>query len=278
MNDIIVLRSVYGKVLKYFISPMRDPSTGRYPDCVRPVNANGDMILSEKDLNSGKHFIPENHIFELMDGTTFDLTDPYKLAEWEAIRHCPIIALALDQKDAKGNYIIHGNVRDHSHDARYGEAELYIERPGADVVKKVSKRKLIHNAEAYIYGDEQGADGRLKMVRILGKDMSRQADADVTNFLLEIAEKDPQRIINLYTGGDLGIRLLFIEARDKNVIVFKDRLYMYQNNVLGASEEATIEWMKDTRNAKILKLLKRDVNPEMYSEELEESESLKSKK
>ena len=32
-DNIIVLRSVFGKVgQKYFLNPVRDPQTGRYPD------------------------------------------------------------------------------------------------------------------------------------------------------------------------------------------------------------------------------------------------------
>jgi hypothetical protein len=40
IDDVIILKSVYGKVgIKYYIQPCKDPKTGRYPDCVKSVNS-----------------------------------------------------------------------------------------------------------------------------------------------------------------------------------------------------------------------------------------------
>ena len=48
--DIIVLRSVFGKVgQNYLMQPQRDPNTGMLPSCVRRVDSHGDMILSADD-------------------------------------------------------------------------------------------------------------------------------------------------------------------------------------------------------------------------------------
>ena len=80
MRNEIILRSVYGKVNQiYFIQPCPNPRTGKLPACVKTVDSNGDMILSEdevKRMNSGEvHYVPANHVFEIVDGTRFDLTD-----------------------------------------------------------------------------------------------------------------------------------------------------------------------------------------------------------
>ena len=49
-ENFIILRSVYGKVgMKYYIQPSKDPRTGQYPPCVKPVNSLGDIVLSEKE-------------------------------------------------------------------------------------------------------------------------------------------------------------------------------------------------------------------------------------
>jgi hypothetical protein len=78
LDDIIILRSVFGKVgQKYFMNPVRDPKTGRYPACVRPVDSKGDMIISDTDRNAGKPLIPENKVFIIEDGTTFNLNDEW---------------------------------------------------------------------------------------------------------------------------------------------------------------------------------------------------------
>lgn len=260
-KDMIILRSVYGKVgMKYYLNPVKDPRSGRFPECVKLVNSNGDMILTDAERNSGKVYIAINRMFVVEDGTTFDLNDPWDKAEWEAIQFSPVIALARDQRDAKGNLLIDGDKK------RYGTAELYVERPGYATAKRVSKKRLIHDAEDYILRDPQGAEGRLKMAKLLGKNMRNAPDADIEDFLLLIAEKDPEKIINLYRGDDINLRLLFIDAKDKGIIYIKNKVYLYSENqiVLGATDDAVITWMKDIRNRKVLELIRRETYPEMY--------------
>ena len=123
LDDIIILRSVFGKVgQKYFMNPVRDPKTGRFPDCVRPVDSKGDMIISDKDRNEGKPLIPENKVFIIEDGTTFNLNDEWQAAEWHSIQHCPLIALSRDARDSKGNLLIDGEIAEGKARARYGTA------------------------------------------------------------------------------------------------------------------------------------------------------------
>lgn len=268
-DKIITLRSVYDKAdIKYYIQPCKN-KYGQYPSCIKKVNSQGDMIMSENERNlysEGKAaFFPEDHIFIITSGKTYNLDDMYDKAEWEAIKNCPLIAKSRDEKDAQGNLVIDGPISTPSKPARNGVAELYIDRPGFETQKRVSRNKLIHKAESYIYDDPRGADGQLGMARVLGKDMRNQPNADVVDFLIRIAKKDPQKIINLYTGNDMALRLLFIEAREKRVIYSKNRLYLYGDNiVLGATDDAVIAWMQDPKNQKVLELIKRDTYPEYY--------------
>ena len=98
-------------------------------------------------------------------------------------------------------------------------------------------------------------------------------DADVTDYLLQVAEQDPEKIINLYTGGDTAVRLTFIEARDKHVINYKNRLYTYADNVvLGATDEAAILYLKDPKNANVLKLIKQDTYPNLMGSKKEDEQ------
>lgn len=267
-NNIIVLRSVYGKVgMKYYIQPCPDPKTGRYPDVVKRVNSQGDIILTEKELNSGKYYIKMDQVFVLEDGKTFNLDDEYQAAEWEAIKYCPLIAPDRYAKDANGNLLIDGTVGWKNTRPRYGVAELYIERPGYEAVQKVSKKRKIHNAVSFILDDPKGAEGRVLIARLLGKHMTNIPDADVEDYLLTIAEKDPDKIINLYTGDDITLRLLFVEAKDKKVIYIKNKVYLYGDNiVLGATDDAVIAWMQDSKNKKVLELIKRDTYPDLYAD------------
>lgn len=254
-DNIIVLRTVYDKVsdMKYYIQPCRDKKTKQYPSCIKRVTKEGNMIMSDKErdlYSEGKvAFFPEDHIFVITNGKTYNLDDMWQAAEWEAIKNCPLIAESRDAKDANGNFIIDGPISMPNKPTRNGIAELYIDRPGLDTQRRVSKKQLIHKAESYIYDDARGADGQRNMARILGKDMSNQPIADVLDFLIRVADKDPDKIINLYTGGDIALRLLFIEAKDKHVIYLKNKLYLYGDNiVLGATDDAVLAWMKDPKN------------------------------
>lgn len=273
-DNIIILRSVYDKVsnMKYYIQPCKDPKTGLYPACVRKVNSSGDMILSEKDRTEYAEgravFFPEDHLFTIVSGKKYDLSNPYDKAEWECVKNSKIIAKDRNEKDSKGNFVIDGIKARPNNPGRNGIAELYIDRPGLDTARRVSKAKLRNQAENFILNDERGVDGQLNMALILGKDMSNQPAADVIDFLMRIAEKDPEKIIGLYTGGDTNLRLLFINAKKKHVIYIKNKLYLYGDNVvLGATDDAVLAWMKDPRNQKVLELIQKDTFPDYFPAE-----------
>ena len=265
LSNKIILRSVRGKVgIIIKMQPCRDPKTGNWPSCVKRVDSNGNMVLSEKELADPNrdYFIREDAVFDIVDGMTFNLDNVGDRYKWEAIKNNPFIAPDYYAKDPKGNSLINGNAQ------RYGVAELYIVKPGIESQRRVSRKKLKHDAETYIYGDERGAEGRVLKAKLLGHKMDGMPDADVTDYLLQIAEKDPERIINLYTGGDTAVRLLFIEARDKNIILYKNKLYTYADNVvLGATDDAAIAYLKDPKNANVLKLIKQDTFPELIGKE-----------
>lgn len=271
-SNIVVLRSVFGKVgQKYFIQPQRD-SRGRYADCVKRVDAYGDIILTQAELEKESRgeaaYIKETEVFVIEDGKTFDLNDIYDNAIWEAIKNCDMIAPDRFAKNDKGEYLIDGTIDPKSKRPRYGMAELYVDRPGFEAQRRVSRRKLIVEASNYIMNDERGYEGRLLVAKVLGRDMKNQPNADVEDYLLSIAEKTPEKIINCYTGGDMQLRMLFIDAKENGVIVKKNGLYLYGDNVtLGATDNAVIEWMKTSKNQKTLALIRKDTYPEMFKED-----------
>jgi hypothetical protein len=228
------------------------------------------MILSEKDKNSANILIPEDKVFIVQDGTTFNLDDPYAAAEWEAIKHCALIASSRGARNDKGNLIIDGadtkHIKDYTslQNARYGSAELYIERQGEETTRRLNKKKIKNQAENFIFNDNY--EGLLLKAKLLGRDMKNQPIVDVQDYLIEIAERDPNKIITLYTGQDMHLRLLLVDALEKRIIIVKNKLYIYADNVvLGASEEACITWLKQPQNIKILELIKQDVHPELYN-------------
>lgn len=93
--------------------------------------------------------------------------------------------------------------------------------------------------------------------------MKNAPDSEVTEFLLKIASKEPKKIINLYTGTDTALRLLLIEAKERKVIVVKNKVYMYNEEPLGITDDAVIAYFQNPKNSKMLDLITRDTYPEM---------------
>lgn len=272
MSNEIILRSVYGKVNQiYFIQPCPNPKTGKLPACVKLVDSHGDMILSEdevKRMNAGLvHFVPANHTFEIVDGTRFDLTDVVDKANWEAIEYCNWIAKDRYQRDEQGNLIIDGNAK------RYGIADLYVERPGEITQAKVNKKQLVYRASTYIYEDSEAE--RIKKCRVLGRNLNTAIPADVLDYLIEIAEKTPKKIIDLYEGEDWKMHLFILDAIDRGVIRRADGIYKYDDKMLGGSIEATITLLRDVRFKKLTESIKRETYPHLLPKneimELEDS-------
>lgn len=104
----------------------------------------------------------------------------------------------------------------------------------------------------------------------MGKYMANMPASDVTEFLLGVAKRTPQKIIKLYTSEDSALRLLFVDAKDKNVITRKNGIYMFGDDIiLGATDDAVITWMLDKTNKKVVDLMKEQTYPELYKKKKE---------
>jgi len=261
-EDKIILRSVY-KVTRCWMEPAIDPATGRFTSSVRRVNSQGDMILSDIDRASGDFYIAENEAIEIFDGKEFDLQDPYQAAWWEAIKCSKKIAQDRAERNAKGELIVDGNAK------RYGTAEFFVERPGVEAKAKNSRKREAFEATSFIYSD--APEDLYSKVRLLGNPMPGMPLSDVEDYLVKIAEKNPQLIIELYTGTDTKLRLFLLDAIDKKVIYNKDRLYYYgEGIVLGATESAVLAFFKNPENKRIVDLMKDEVYPELALSKSEE--------
>jgi hypothetical protein len=258
----IILRSVYGKTeQKYWIAPVKDPKTRRYPDCVKEVDDRGNLIMTDAERNSGNVFLSADEPIMVQDGKIFDLTNPVDAAEWEAIKNSFLIASDRYATDENGNSIIDGHIDRVTHMPTYGRAELYVYKPGEAAKNKVSRAKLKNTAITYII--EDSLEHQVQIARLLGKHMEHVHHADLENYLIETAERDPQKIINLYRGNDTELRIMFYEAVDRKIIEIKDGIYVYDGSInLGGTDDSSISWLKDAKNKKWLDRITEEVYPE----------------
>ena len=259
MANTITLRSAFGKVKSVWFNPVKDKN-GMYPPFVKEVrmNPNGEseMILSEKDLNDPDRagFIPADMEILVEYGTTFNLDNILERHKWEAIKNSELIVEERGARDEKGNLIIDGDKN------RYGRAEFWVEKPGEESARRIKRIQLITKANNFI--EQDSAEGRATKVKLLGKRMYNAPDSDIQDFLYQKAEANPNLIIDLYTGQDQQLRLLFIEATDKNIIKKVSGIFMYGDVRLGVNDEAVIFFFKDPANKQILDEIKIQTFPE----------------
>lgn len=272
-NKVITLRSVFGKFKEYHFQPCKQRNGLNHP-FVKKVRYNADgsseMILSNEDLNNpeSQYFIPEDMDIVVTDGTTFDLSDPLQRNKWLAIKDSDLIVPTRDAKDEHGNLIIDGDKR------RYGLAEIWVDVPGEQSEKAVSRKKLITRAWTFIENDS--VEGRLTKCKLLGRVMRNAPASDVMDYLYQKAEKSPATIIELYTSSDMALKLLVIDAKDRGKVVKINGMWMYGDNILGATDDAVIQYCKTPANKAVLDMLKADVYPE-YARQTAEAPAKESK-
>ena len=274
-SEIIILQSAYNKTpgQKYYIQPCKDPATGEYPSCVREVldERTHQMILSEtdkEDMKKGVVLLPASKPIVVQHGTTFDLSVPRQRAEWEAIKNSSMIAKDRFEKNADGTYVVDGEKPYETETGvirgRFGKADLYIFRPGVAAKNRNSIRELVFKATDLVLHDPAGLSGWITKCKLLEKNMAHANKNDIEDYLLTQAEKYPEKIIELYTGTKTSIRLLIIEAMNKNVIIKRGGILYYADDVvLGGNLDAAVTFLSQQENNNLRELIKRDTFPEL---------------
>lgn len=247
----IVLRSTRGKLIVYKIQPAKDPETRMFPEHVRRVDYNGDMILLDSDkrrTDKDLPLIPENMSIEIKDGIKFNLANPMDAAYWYAIKNSDFIAESRDSRDEQGNLIIDGSK------TRYGKAELYIERPEQEAEKRISRFTILSNALSCVL--ESTAAKRLNVAKLFGfTGANLLTDPEITEYLLSIAEKDPKSVIEKFTDTFISLQILVLDAKEAGVITNVSGIHTYGDTLLGSTVEAVVTTLKEPKNAKIKEMI-----------------------
>lgn len=263
----IVLESAFNKVpgKTYHIMPCAD-KTGRMPDCVRRVDSNGDMILSEKDkdaISKGKVFLPDNEPIHIQHGHTFDLENPMQAAQWEAIKNSKLIAPDRFATNDRGESLIDGTRpvegKYRVPKGKHGIAELYIVRPGKEATARVNVERLIHEAKTLIFDDTP--QHKLLICRLFDKDMSHAHPSDVDSYLLAQAQKYPEKVKKFYQSEEATVRLLVIGAQDKKVITRREDGFYYSDIKLGSNMDLVVSSLQ--MNKELAAEIKKETYPEL---------------
>ena len=236
-DKIIVIKSVF-KTGKTTVQPVAD-GTGWYLGVAR---------LSEEDKRKLTHWADPTSKFVVKDGVTFNLNDEAQRITWEWVKHSPCIAK---------------NLEDCQHTPG---AEFYVYLENEEASKSTSRRELKYRAIQCILNDN--SVNYPMRSELLGINMDYATPVVIKDFLLDQAEQKPEKILQIYEGGDVSIRLLLIKARKKGTIKVDDSgFYRYGNVVLGMSEKASVDWLQDRAHKHIIEMIEKETSPEYFVKE-----------
>lgn len=252
LDTVIHLRSRFGpNHAGMSISPVKNPLTREYPSCVRNVDSSGNIILG-KDDNPLDYFVRTTDRFFIKDGDEFDLSNPIKAKQWEAIKFSDLIFDNRGKFDESGKMLV-------GPEEKIGpQAVYYVERIIEDTKKRNTVSRKLNKALNYIYNASRDAL-RIRAM-LLGKYIKDAYDEEIEEFLTEIAKKDADKIISLFESNDTKYLIAFTYAKQKSILRQKAGLYTYNDNdIIGRDADSCIDFMKNPKNKLITDRILREI-------------------
>lgn len=232
-RGIITLKAVYKNAGAFTVCPVKDPN--------RPGFYMGVERLSDDEKKKREYYVdPEKLNLKIKDGRVFDLSKIVDRLNWEWVKHIPEIAMSYEQAQ-------HSSY----------EVRCYVKIEEVESQKTVSRINL--KLKALNLVDQDEPLNYSARARLLGMDMRGQTTLSQKEFLLEEAERSPQKVINVYNSDTLGVRLLLLNALDKGIINFDQSIYSYNTVALGMNEDAVVEFLTRPINQPLRDLIQRDL-------------------
>jgi len=229
----ITLKAVYKSAGALTVCPVKDPD--------RPSFYLGVERLSEDEKRNRDYYVePETLKLKIKDGKVFDLSKIVDRLNWEWVKYCPEIVMSYEEAQMSGI-----------------EVRLYVQIQEVESQKTLSRINLKLKALNLVDADE--AMNYSARTRLLGMDMRGQTSLSQKEFLMEEAERHPQKVINVYNSDTIGIRLLVLNALDKGIITYDQSIYSYNTVSLGMSEDAVVEFLTRTVNRPVRDLVQQDL-------------------
>lgn len=237
-DKLIMLKSVY-KTGKTTVQPVSD-GMGWYLGVAR---------LSEEDKRKLTHWAEPTSKYVLRDGVTFNLNDEAQRITWEWVKFSPCIAPTEEACQ-------------HTPGAEY---YVYLENEVA--AKNISRKELKWEAVKAIL-DDNSVNYPMR-AELLGVNMDYARPSVIKDFLLDQAEATPEKVLAIYKGADVSVRLLLLKAKKKGTIVLDDAgFYRYGNVAMGMSEKSAIDFLQDKEHKHLVEIIEKEVNPEYFTKDV----------
>jgi len=229
-DKIFILKSIYKT--KNRIQPAYDPTIGFYK---------GVRRLSEDDKKKETYFVTvddkegKNTTILLEDGMEINLNNEVDRINWEWMQHHPYIAMSYEESQ-------------HSPSAFF-----YVVQEGLESEKKNERTMRLHKALDYVVNDSP--NNYYERAILLGHDLTDAPPATVQEFLLDTAKDSPEKILRIYEGHDLALRLLVVRAKMKNLLTYDGNVYVFGTTPLGVKDEHILDYLKSTKGKEIAEQL-----------------------
>ena len=247
----IVIKSVYGKtqsgkgsdLKKHRVYPPKK-ANGHWTcdEHVRNVDNNKTFILTEEDRKSGKIFISPHDFVELKDGYEFNLRDERGFVEWLVFKESPEIAFSHAE-------------------AQTSRATFYVY--SADDTSKQNVTKLTRKAEAFKLVSGETLAKHKNIIKLLGFNLDDSGDTEVTEFIYNQADKNPNEVIRAFTDPDSVVKLMIYDGIARGVIDDFSNIYSFGGTSLGAGMAQAVTFLKDTKNSALKKVIEHAIYPKL---------------
>ena len=203
---------------------------------------------SEDDAKKEKFILKKDSNTVIKHGTTFDLNTVTGLAYWNMVKHSILIAYSIEDAESTP------------------DSMFYVEMPSVENKKTIDKERVQHKAVGLILTDTHE---NLK----LRANVFNIADAEsydlegLQNVLVNIAKKDPKRVLEIYGNNILSVNLLFNKALEKGIITESNNIYSYGVHTIGVSKEGALAALASPINELLLEKIKEHYD-ELTSENL----------
>lgn len=242
-DKVIEIKAIY-KTTKFTIQPAFDPNKKWWAGVARL----SDEQKKEEDyyIVVGETAPDRQHLntkLTLKDGLIFDLKEKIDRINWEWVKHCPQVAMSFAE-------------------AQSSKALFYVHIEGRE--SEMRTRTVEKRFEAVKLVMEDAVTNYVNRALLLGVDMETSQPAVIKDFLLEVAEKTPDKIFRVYRDKAMKVHLLYLKAKKAGIIKVdhRDNVITYASTILGISDESAITYLQN--NEDILMLVERDVNPSYF--------------
>lgn len=224
----ITFRAVLGKTQgKLSVCPARSKSTGRLM---------GVANLSDDQKKVLPYVVNEETTIDIFDGFELNLDNEIDSINWEWIKHLPELVSSVEIS------------------YETPQALFYIENVEKDTEDRIKARKV--KTDAFQYLNQATAAKKVEICRLLGIDADTMKPVDIDDYLGEIADSTPKKIVNAFEDKLIKVKLFLYRLTDMKIITIDSSgVYSWGNKVLGVNEGAVLIWLQLNENAAHIKQL-----------------------